>query len=63
MLVNILGITGDAKCYEMVRRLRWPEGVYCPHCVRTGSSSRGGMRLSRNGSSASAGPAAAASMT
>jgi transposase-like protein len=32
MLVNILGITDDAKCYEMVRRLRWPAGVCCPHC-------------------------------
>ena len=32
MLVNILGITDDAKCYEMVRRLRWPDGVRCPHC-------------------------------
>jgi transposase-like protein len=32
MLVNILGITDDAKCYDMVRRLRWPDGVRCPHC-------------------------------
>src|SRR5258708_28494579 len=32
MLVNILGITDDAKCYEMVRQLRWPDGVRCPHC-------------------------------
>src|SRR6059058_2472514 len=32
MLVNILGITDDAKCYEMVRHLRWPDGVQCPHC-------------------------------
>jgi hypothetical protein len=27
MLVNILGITDDAKCYDMVRQLRWPYGV------------------------------------
>jgi transposase-like protein len=32
MLVNILGITDDAKCYEMVRQLRWPDGTRCPHC-------------------------------
>jgi len=32
MLVNILGIIDDAKCYEMIRRLRWPDGVRCPHC-------------------------------
>src|SRR5512147_791608 len=32
MIVNILGIVDDAKCYEVVRRLRWPKGVRCPHC-------------------------------
>jgi transposase-like protein len=32
MIVNILGITDDAKCYEMVRCLRWPDGVRCPDC-------------------------------
>lgn len=32
MLASILGITDDAKCYELVRHLRWPEGVRCPHC-------------------------------
>jgi len=32
MLDNILGITDDAKCYELVRYLRWPDGVRCPHC-------------------------------
>jgi transposase-like protein len=32
MIVNLLGLIDDAKCYEVVRRLRWPEGVHCPHC-------------------------------
>jgi transposase-like protein len=32
MVVNILAIVDDAKCYEVVRSLRWPEGVRCPHC-------------------------------
>ena len=32
MIVNILGIVDDAKCYEVVRGLRWPDGVRCPHC-------------------------------
>src|SRR5436305_1186339 len=32
MLVDILGIIDDATCYEMVRQLRWPDGVRCPHC-------------------------------
>ena len=22
----------NAKCYEQVRQLRWPDGVVCPHC-------------------------------
>jgi transposase-like protein len=35
MLVNILGITDDARCYEMVRSLRWPDGVRCPSCDAT----------------------------
>jgi transposase-like protein len=32
MHVNILGITDDGKCYEMVRALRWPDGLRCAHC-------------------------------
>jgi hypothetical protein len=27
-----LGIVDDAKCYEVVRQLRRPDGVRCPHC-------------------------------
>ncbi len=27
-----LDVTIDAKCYELVRQHRWPEGVRCPHC-------------------------------
>jgi len=25
-------LSDDAKCFETVRTLRWPEGVSCPHC-------------------------------
>jgi transposase-like protein len=32
MHVNILGIIDDAKCYEVVRHLRWPAGIRCPRC-------------------------------
>lgn len=28
----LVGLLDDAKCYEMVRQMRWPEGVKCPHC-------------------------------
>jgi transposase-like protein len=32
MLLNIQELIDDAKCYKVVRELRWPEGVKCPHC-------------------------------
>jgi transposase-like protein len=35
MRLNIHGLIDDAKCYEMVRQLRWPEGTECPHCHAT----------------------------
>jgi transposase-like protein len=35
MRVNIQGLIDNAKCYRMVRQLRWPEGVECPHCHAT----------------------------
>lgn len=35
MLVNILGIIDDAKWYEVVRHLRWPDGVRWPCCDST----------------------------
>ena len=41
MLVNILGITDDAKCYAVVRHLRWPDGVRCPRCDSPGVVKQG----------------------
>jgi transposase-like protein len=35
MRVNIQGLIDNAKCYRMVRELRWPEKVECPHCHAT----------------------------
>ena len=32
MLLNIQELIDDAKCYAVVREMRWPEGVKCPHC-------------------------------
>ena len=34
-LVNLSSLIDDAKCYELVRQHRWPEGVHCPGCGRT----------------------------
>jgi hypothetical protein len=29
-LVNLSSLIDDAKCHELVRQHRWPEGVRCP---------------------------------
>ena len=31
-VLNIRAIVDDAKCFETVREMRWPEGVRCVHC-------------------------------
>ena len=31
-LVNLSGLLDDAKCFALVRQLRWPEAVRCPGC-------------------------------
>ena len=31
-LVNLQFLVDDARCFETVRRLRWPQGVRCPRC-------------------------------
>ena len=35
-LVNLPSLIDDARCYELVRQHRWPEGVRCPHCGSAG---------------------------
>jgi transposase-like protein len=35
-LVNLSSLIDDAKCYELVRQHRWPDGVRCPR--REGAS-------------------------
>jgi transposase-like protein len=32
MILKIKDIVDDRLCYEKVRKLRWFEGVKCPHC-------------------------------
>ena len=31
-MLNIQHLVDDAKCYAVVREMRWPEGVKCAHC-------------------------------
>jgi transposase-like protein len=30
--VNIQDLFDDARCYQTIREMRWPDGVTCPHC-------------------------------
>jgi len=30
--IHLKNLIDDRKCYEMLREMRWPEGVKCPHC-------------------------------
>ncbi len=40
-LVNISGLLDEGKCFDLVRQMRWPQGVRCPK--------RGGGHVLRNG--------------
>lgn len=40
-LVNLPSLIDDARCFELVRQHRWPEGVRCPH--------RGSAGVARDG--------------
>ena len=31
-LLNFSALLDDAKCFELVRQYRWPDGVRCPSC-------------------------------
>lgn len=31
-MIHLQNLLDNAKCYDKVRELRWPEGVRCPHC-------------------------------
>jgi transposase-like protein len=31
-LVNLSSLIDDAKCYQLIRQHRWPDGVRCPSC-------------------------------
>ena len=41
MMIYISNLVDDAKCYEVVRQLRWPDGVRCPACGSAQVSRRG----------------------
>lgn len=39
--LNIAGLIDDARCFEVVRELKWPNGVKCPHCGSSHIKKRG----------------------
>src|SRR3954464_3772039 len=40
-LVNLSSLIEDAKCYELVRQHRWPDGVRCPRCGSASAARHG----------------------
>ncbi len=40
-MFKIQNLIDDAKCYETVRNLRWPDGVRCPRCLDANVVKRG----------------------
>ena len=40
-MIKIQHLIDDARCYETVRQLRWPDGVCCPRCGSSSISKRG----------------------
>ena len=40
-MFTIQNLIDDAKCYEEVRQMRWPERVCCPHCESSLINKRG----------------------
>jgi transposase-like protein len=40
-LVNLAALIDDAKCHELVRQHRWPDGVRCPRCASTSVARHG----------------------
>lgn len=31
-MINLQALIDDAKCFEAIRAMRWPDGVRCPEC-------------------------------
>lgn len=40
-MIALHSLLDDAKCYQTVRHLRWPDGVRCPHCGSAQISKQG----------------------
>ena len=41
MALTLWPLIDDQKCFQTVRKLRWPEGIHCPHCESRPVTKRG----------------------
>ena len=60
-LIKLTNLLDEAKCYDVIRQLRWPDGIVCLHCRGTGVTAM--TIVIGTGSDTCAGPAGIASMT
>jgi hypothetical protein len=60
-LIKLTNLLDEAKCYEVIRQLRWPDGVVCLHCRNRGVTVM--TIASGTGNDTCARPASTASMT
>src|SRR4051812_38270637 len=47
-LIKLTNLLDEAKCYEVIRQLRWPDGVVCLHCRNRGVVRNGHDDRERN---------------
>ncbi len=62
-MVNIQALIDDAKCFQTVRSMRWPDGVRCTECGSAEVTKDGRTTLSPSSSATAATAAASDSMT
>ena len=62
-MVNIQDLFDDAKCYQTIRDMRWPDGVTCPQCSSASVIKNGRDDTSLTANATNAGAAANASTT
>jgi hypothetical protein len=62
-LIKLTNLLDEAECYEVIRQLRWPDGVVCLHCRSTELVRNSQTIASGTDSDTCAGHAGIASMT
>ena len=62
-MVNIQDLFDDAKCFDTIRDMRWPDGVTCPSARRTRSSRTAGTTPNPSANATSVGAVANDSTT